>query len=673
MSKSKTGKYNWKFITVGGVTRVNIENGNDIAHLGELDQKLWTALSCPVAGLEFDGTTLAYLDTNNDGRIHVNEVVSASKWLTAILKDSNALLAGEDFISTEAVNESTDEGKAILAGIANINKVNGTELDTVNLADAAAALAKLAEAAAEAKAAGEEVLPYGEDTEDALALAGKLKTKIDDFFLRSRLAAFDAESTAALDVSAERIGAISAKELPGCIDEIATYPLARISGAQELALDAAINPAWAADFAKLKTIVIDKDFPGAKAFTDADWQAVQGKLATYSAWKEAAKKEADEFLGSQKAEAETIKTVDKFLHLHRDFYKFLRNFVTCSDFYGQKENDLAIFQAGKLFIDQRCLDLCIKVVDMGKHGDMAAKSGMFILYCHCVSTVKGAAMDIAAVVTAGDIRSLHVGQNASFYDGEGHDWDATVTSIVDNPVSVGQAFWSPYRKFAKWCTDKINKSAEEKESKAFGDLTAKAESTSIPTDAAAAGAAAEKKQAFDIAKFAGIFAAIGMAVGFILDAVVGLLDSIIKMPWWGIFVLIAAIVLLISGPSMFIAWTKLRKRNLAPVLNANGWAINSRILVNTVFGATLTHIAKYPKSAGKDPFKPKTPLCAKITYWVLALAAAGFIASCIYCKGLPWKKCAEPVEEPVAEEVVEAVPEVAEEVPAEAPAEVPAV
>ena len=48
------GKYDWKFSTIGGVTRVNIENGQDIAHLGELDQKMWTALRCPTKGLAID-------------------------------------------------------------------------------------------------------------------------------------------------------------------------------------------------------------------------------------------------------------------------------------------------------------------------------------------------------------------------------------------------------------------------------------------------------------------------------------------------------------------------------------------------------------------------------------------------------------------------------------------
>ncbi len=658
-----TDKYNWQFCTVGGVTRVNITSGKDIVHLGELDQKLWTALSCPVTGLEFDAATLAYLDTNNDGRIHVNEVVDAAKWLTAIVKDPETLTKGADGIATDAINPETEEGKAILEGIANAFKAAGIEArETIGPDDTAAALEVFAKAAAEAKAADEKVLPYGADTEEVLGLVAKIKAKMDDWFLRNRLAAFDTESTAALDVSAERIATISANELPGCIDEIATYPLARITGSPELSLSAAINPAWAADFARFKAIAIDKDLPGATVFTEADWNAIQGKLTDYTAWKEEVKKKADDFLAEQKAEAETVKNVDKFLRLNRDFFKFLKNFVTFTDFYSRKEDDPAIFQAGKLYIDQRCCDLCIKVSDMGRHGDMAVRSGMFLLYCNCVSKVKGAAMTIAALVSVGDVRSLHEGQNGIFYDRDGHDWDATVTKIVENPISVREAFWSPYRKFAKWCSDKLGKSAADKEAKATGDLTAKADGISIP----AGGAAADgKKQAFDIAKFAGIFAAIGMALGFILDALVGLLDSLIKMPWWGFFVLIAAIILLISGPSMFIAWSKLRRRNLAPVLNANGWAINSRILVNTAFGATLTNVAKYPKVKGEDPFKKKTPAWKKAVRWFLLLAAIAFavlfFTDNLKCIGLPFHK-----EQP-AEEIVEAVE--AAETPSEAPAE----
>lgn len=55
---NNNGKYEWSYSSFGGVVRVNVRTGEDIAHLRELDQKLWTVLSCPVHGLEFDEQTL---------------------------------------------------------------------------------------------------------------------------------------------------------------------------------------------------------------------------------------------------------------------------------------------------------------------------------------------------------------------------------------------------------------------------------------------------------------------------------------------------------------------------------------------------------------------------------------------------------------------------------------
>ena len=57
---------------------------------------------------------------------------------------------------------------------------------------------------------------------------------------------------------------------------------------------------------------------------------------------------------------------------------------------------------------------------------------------------------------------------------------------------------------------------------------------------------------------------------------------------------ILAVLLLISGPSMILAWLKLRQRNLGPILDANGWAVNARAKINIPFGASLTGMAKLP-------------------------------------------------------------------------------
>lgn len=97
----------------------------------------------------------------------------------------------------------------------------------------------------------------------------------------------------------------------------------------------------------------------------------------------------------------------------------------------------------------------------------------------------------------------------------------------------------------------------------------------------------------------------------------------------GIFLAIAVIILIISGPSCFLAWGKLRRRNLGPILNANGWAINSDVLVNILFGKRLTSVARYPKIKSPDPFKPKTPFWKKFLLWLLLILIVAFAVICL--------------------------------------------
>ena len=77
---------------------------------------------------------------------------------------------------------------------------------------------------------------------------------------------------------------------------------------------------------------------------------------------------------------------------------------------------------------------------------------------------------------------------------------------------------------------------------------------------------------------------------------------------------------------MIMAWLKLRRRNIAPLLNANGWAVNAASKISIPFGETLTSVAKYPKMRLKDPYaKSSIPAFAKvlISLACLAVVAAG--------------------------------------------------
>ena len=715
---------------MGGVPRVRIETGSDIAHLGELDQKMWTVLSCPVKGLEIDERTLELMDSDHDGKIRVHEVVAAAKWLTSVLVNPDLLLKQSSTLRLIDISQKTDDGKKIYHSAKEILKNLGLEKEEISLADITDRTAIFAktqfngdgvitaqstddEAAQNAIAAciqtigatpdrsgidgvtAEQIaafytaladyaawnasrcdLPYGDNTEAALSAYNALKEKIDDYFVRCKLAAFNASALATLDVSLERLENANEKNLTACMDEIAALPLARIAAAG-LPCEGGINPAWESAFAALKQLVFDVDFLHAKVISEAEWQQVADKFAPYIAWKAAKKGDAVEPLGldavvellkqDKKADllalvendkafegdADAIELVDKLLHLCRDFYTLLRNFVTFADFYVRDTNKKAIFQAGTLYIDQRSCDLCLKVADMGRHNTMAAASGMFLIYCDCYSKQKDQTMSIVAVMTSGDVNNLTVGKNAVFYDRDGLDWDATVTKIVDNPISIGQAFWSPYRKFGKFIEDQINKFAAEKDNKLTGEVTGKiSESTEkmATADVAATPPADKKTQAFDIAKFCGIFAAIGMALGYIGGFLVSCVTGFLALTWWQMPLALIAIMLLISGPSMIMAWLKLRRRNLSPLLNANGWAVNSNVPVNILFGATLTKTAAFPKLNLKDPFvKRGMPTWRKVLYIVLAaivvLLAVLYFTDLLACVGLPFHHAADVVEQ----------------------------
>lgn len=374
----------------------------------------------------------------------------------------------------------------------------------------------------------------------------------------------------------------------------------------------------------LATLPADALVPG---LTEEAFAEMGKKIADYEASKAAAEAANASALAAAQAQ---YRPLEKLLLLCRDFCTLLRNFVSFQDFYAKRgkallgrgaddESPWAIFQAGTLVIDQRACNLCMKVSDMAKHNTQAADSGMFLIYCNCKHHATGQTMQIVAAMTVGDIRHLKVGKNALFYDRQGRDWEAEVVKIIDNPISIGQAFWSPYRKLGDWVSGLITKSAAEKEKKSFADMTAKLQTT--PAAPATAQQPAQPAP-FDIAKFAGIFAAIGMAVGYIGSFLTNLatgVKSIALTAWWALPVAIISLLLVISGPSMILAWMKLRKRNLAPLLNANGWAINADAIVNVLFGNTLTEQAQYPIMKLKDPFAKKG--LSKGSKWSIAIAA----------------------------------------------------
>ncbi len=662
--------YDWQYCSLGGAIRVKIASGEDIAHLGELDQKLWTVLSCPVDGLEFDRQTLELIDTEHDGKIMVNEVVQAAQWLTSVIKDKDLILKGDSVLSLDQINTDNENGKKLYDSARQIlknlgldkqeisvedaldtkaiftgTKFNGDGVITSVTADNEAQARTIADCIAtigsESDRSGEsgitaeliekfynacaeyaqwkdkanaEILPFGDNTAAAYEACNAVKDKISDFFTRCRLLSFDKTVAESVNVAVTDI------------DSIASCPIAKPAENGILPFGG-INPAWKPAFDKFLALTLDFTPENKEGINEKEWNAILGKFNAYASWigskagceveslgigrieeilKENRKEELLSLVEKDKAlkaESDSIDDVKKLMLYYRDLYRLLKNFVLFSDFYSRAPGVRAVFELGQLYIDQRCCDLCIRVADMSKHADMAKLSGIFLIYFKCSSKKLGKSMDAVAVMTDGDINDLRPGKNGIFYDLQGNDYDAVITKVVDNPVSIKQAFWAPYRKAWEFCGRIINKSAADKDAKINSELQGQLQNVAASAPAAAP---VDKKQIFDIAKFAGIFAALGMALGYISTAFTDIATVIASTPGDKLLLMTLGLLLVISGPSCFIAWTKLRKRNLGPVLNANGWAINSKVLVNVVFGGKITSIAKYPKLRLADPYKQKT-------------------------------------------------------------------
>ena len=708
LNLTDTDKHIWQFSRVGGMNRVCLDSGDDLLHLDQLDQKLWTALSCPVNGLEIDPKTLEMIDKDHDGKIRVPEILEAVKWATSVIKNANRLVERNTSMPLSEINTDTDLGKILYSAskelLANIGKPDAEILTIEDTSDTVAIfkdtsfngdgiihdastedetlktlIAKIIECEGSlpdrsghdgidtekieafytqceaysnwqklAEDDHQTILPFGDQTEDTFAAFSTIKSKVDDYFLRCQLAEFDSASVETLNSILTRIETITVKELPDCIDEISNFPLSKIEADKPLSLVSGINPAWRAQIEKFRELISANKTTPKTSVTEAEWNAIKEQFAAYQNWKAEktgtevellgyelvksilAENRKDELLGliaedmKLEEEANNLALVQQMVRYYCHLHILLNNFVTFSDFY--RPDSKAIFQAGSLYFDQRCCDLCIKVTDLPKHGTMAASSGICLVYCDCFSKTKDEKMTIVAAFTDGDVDNLVVGRNAIFYDNDGMDWDATIIKIIDNPISIRQAFWSPYRKVSQFFSKQIEKFASSKDQDVHKIATSKVEQTSTQVATATTNAEAAKPVPFDIAKFAGIFAAIGMAFGAIGGVLATIAKGFFSLTWWKMPIAVVGVILCISGPAMILAWLKLRKRNLAPVLDANGWAVNAKATINIAFGATLTHLAKLPKDSKLnfiDPYRKKTnPWITTLWIFILVLVLA---------------------------------------------------
>lgn len=690
-------KHQWKFFRAGGFDQVLLETGDDLLALPQLDNKLWSALSCPVKGVEFDQRTLHLIDNDSDGHIRVPEILFAAAWAGTCLNDRQQLVKGGQGVLLSAISSESEQGARILDAartlLANLGKPEAESItveDSCNsetilaqtrfngdgiitaattdneplagwVADIISCLGSEIDKSGEAGITREMVERFtaesgawlawqGQELEgvtsrlpqEAIVLWHDAKSKVDDFFLRCSMAAYDGRAAVIMNSSEESLLALAPRNLTESCDEIAALPLSAVSANGSLDLAQGINPAWSEIIARLRGEII-RPLLGDIAELRADqWQELKSAVTLYETWWGNKVETPVSALGKERLKQwhveqpesallslidqdlalkpafDAIEEVERLTRYCRDLLPLANNFVSFRDFYTGRGK--AIFQAGTLFLDGRSFELCITVTDVARHALLANLSRVYLVYCDCVRNGGSDKMTIAAAITNGDSDQLLVGRNGIFYDRKGVDWDATIVRLVEHPISIRQAFWDPYKRMGKMVGEALQKMAAARskanEEKAVAELipggTKKPEVKAAP-------------QAFDVGKFAGIFAAVGLAIGAIGTAIASILTGFFKLPWWQMPLVLVGIMLFISGPSIFLAWLKLRQRNLGRLLDANGWAVNTRAKINIPFGASLTSMARLPSGAVTSLFDPfaekKRPWKAWLFVLIVVIAA----------------------------------------------------
>ncbi|MBF0267568.1 MAG: hypothetical protein HQL44_03135 [Alphaproteobacteria bacterium] len=716
MATAESNAHVWRFFRAGGFDQARIESGADLKALSSLDRKLWVALSCPTRGVEFDARTLDMIDLDHDGRIRAGEILSAVSWTLDRLADPEILFKEGDCLPLAAIDASKPEGARLLASakriLSNLDKPGADcispedTLDTVRIfththfngdgvlppeaaqdeevADFIRVIMDLCgsqpdrsggqgmnrEALEKMKAETEAyvawwnlakgdatVLPLGDETIAAYGAFAAVQDKIEDYFTRCKLAAYDPRAEGVLNRSEDDFKALAPQLLAADTCQVAEFPLAHAGAGRPLPLKECVNPAWASRMDAFAVQVVLPLLGKTSQLDEAGWQEIKNRFAAFESWQAAKCGALVEPLGIDRVrafiehgiaakigalvaedeavqgEADAIAEVNRLTHYRRDLLTLLNNFVTFRDFYtGHKR---AIFQIGTLYLDGRSCDLVVRGDDPEKHAKLASLSRICLVYCDCHRPQTDERLTIAAAFTSGDADQIVVGRNGVFYDHAGRDWEATVVKIIDHPISLRQAFWLPYRKVGQAIGSQIEKAAAARAAAQHQRVVvvssnplagAKPATAAAPTAVGAPAPVAAAPGAFDAGRFAGIFAAIGLAIGAIGTAIATVVSSFLNLTWWQMPLALFGVVMLFSGPSILIAFMKLRQRNLGPILDANGWAVNSRAKINIPFGTSLTHLAKLPDGAERglsDPYAEKQPP------WKLYLSLGFIIAALI--------------------------------------------
>ncbi len=468
-----------------------------------------------------------------------------------------------------------------------------------------------------------ELFPYGSATAGLWSGFLGIASDVDDYFESCHALVYAGASEAGSRVSKNTFDPNDSSSVE---DFFKKAPLAPADPACILHMNERVNPNRAAAldaFFKAFRAAVPGD---AASISEAEWTAFKAAIAPYGDWtgrkntdkldgldlarlREVAASKAFENIRAMIAEDAVVSNnvtccdlVRKVIICQTNLREFLNNFINMEALFSPEKRSFIL--AGKLVMNGYNFHMCMIVHDVAAHKKIAATSNVCVMYITVTTGTAPAvkSMNLAVAVTAGTMRRLFVGKSGVFYTPDGLIWDAVITDLIQQPVSLKEAILMPFYRIGDIIQAQAEKHFAAKTNAFEADVTK-------GVDAKLAGGDQPKKEGglnmpmLIMGGGVGI-AALGSSFAFMAKSLQGV--SI-----WRILAVLLGIFIIICAPFVILSLLKLFRRSLTRFLEANGCALNREMRLTLALGRIFTYVPRIPgkfstyalntASAGDDP------------------------------------------------------------------------
>ncbi|WP_426746680.1 kinesin [Myxococcus faecalis] len=469
-----------------------------------------------------------------------------------------------------------------------------------------------------------DVFVWGEESEARAKRIREVAPLLDAYFLQCRLVAAQPEAAAALRLRAERV--------EGALGD--TAALGKAAGALPIAPpDAAGVLEWSRllrgpAYEQLQAFRRDVAAPltgDPERLTDTAWRELVAKADAVLAWfatrdasplhklagslETVSLADVDALDAASQADLALAPTLASIIELERlVLYQrwllvFANNFISMPNLYLPKAP--ALMERGTLILGGRKYTLSVLAKNRAEHAALTSQGTTCILYVMVAPKDGTPGYEVAVPVTRGRSTDLVVGKRGVFYDVDNQEHDATVTHVIRQPVSLWESMTMPFTRMAGFITSKVEGMATAGEKtfdatleEGYAKTVAAAPSPTAPP--APATAAPAPAPAAAPGGLAGVIAAGSIAAAALGSSFAFIVSQVKSLTLGDVITAASLIAIAVMAPAGLLGWLKLRRRNLALLLEGSGWALNDRLMLTRGLSTLVTRRPRLPKGARVD-------------------------------------------------------------------------